>query len=237
MANLTQGKQGIYIAFEGIDGCGKTTQISKIKDKLNKLNMKQSIVTTKDLSDGPIGDMVRSVFLSGVEGCDPLAMSYLYAADRINNIININSYLAAGSIVISDRSYLSAYAYDNYHSITEYDPTRPTVRSKIHTAIIKSMAINDQVRMKCMPDVIFYIDCPADIAIKRIKQRSTTNDIYENKDKLDAIRQTYRLGIEIEREQIKHPKIFILDGTANQRDLTNLIMTHIEYELKERHII
>ena len=88
-----------------------------------------------------------------------------------------------------------------------------------------------------MPDVIFYIDCPADIAIKRIKQRSTTNDIYENKDKLDAIRQTYRLGIEIEREQIKHPKIFILDGTANQRDLTNLIMTHIEYELKERHII
>ena len=93
MANLTQGKQGIYIAFEGIDGCGKTTQISKIKDKLNKLNMKQSIVTTKDLSDGPIGDMVRSVFLSGVEGCDPLAMSYLYAADRINNIININNFI------------------------------------------------------------------------------------------------------------------------------------------------
>lgn len=244
-------KRGIYIAIDGIDGCGKTTQIRLFEEDMAK-KFRLNFSETTDLSYGPIGTMVRKKYLNGSNESTKTMMSYLYAADRLSTVKTINSHLDRCCNIISDRSYLSAYAYDNYHDIlddckyienpldgsdTAVAEDRSYFRNKISQGIAHTMMLNDELRSTCMPDLIFYIDCPATVAIKRIKERATTNDIYEDEGKLRAIKMAYRIGIEMEKEQPNHPKIFILDGKINKEELHDRIMVYTEYVLKERHII
>lgn len=90
-----------FIVFEGIDGCGKTTQAKLIAEKLNA-NF------TFEPTDGKIGKSIREI-LSGSK-CQKETLALLFAADRVEHVLKIEEDLKK-SHVVSDRYVYSSIVY------------------------------------------------------------------------------------------------------------------------------
>ena len=99
-----------YIAFEGIDGSGKTSIISKLSDILNSQNKEHTIV--REPGGTSVGEGIRKLLLSHDYQVNPLAEALLMSASRAQLIQEIvKPSLNSGKIVITDRSAYSSVAY------------------------------------------------------------------------------------------------------------------------------
>ena len=74
-----------FIAFEGIDGCGKSTQVKLLAEKLTGSGHK--VYSTFEPTDGPIGSMIRSIFNHKMES-DHRIIAGLFVADRLDHLLN-----------------------------------------------------------------------------------------------------------------------------------------------------
>jgi dTMP kinase len=103
--------RGRFITFEGLDGCGKTTQLKKLADALARQGVE--VVTTREPGGTPIGEKVRAVLLdSRTEGMAPLAELALMFGARAQHIHQvIEPALRAGKWVLCDRFTDSSEAY------------------------------------------------------------------------------------------------------------------------------
>ena len=102
-----------YIAFEGIDGSGKTSIIEKLSDILNSQNKEHTIV--REPGGTSVGEGIRKLLLSHDYQVNPLAEALLMSASRAQLIQEIvKPSLNSGKIVITDRS---AYSYVAYQGV------------------------------------------------------------------------------------------------------------------------
>jgi dTMP kinase len=102
-------KQGILIAFEGIDGTGKSTQIALLADFLAVKGF--DVITTREPTDGTYGRKIRSMFASRRQ-LTPEEELGLFMADRREHVQKLLlPALGAGKVVLTDRYYLSTAAY------------------------------------------------------------------------------------------------------------------------------
>lgn len=103
--------RGKFITFEGLDGCGKTTQLKKLADTLRRQGIE--VITTREPGGTPIGEKVRAVLLdSRTKGLAPLAELALMFASRSQQIHEvIEPALKAGKWVLCDRFTDSSEAY------------------------------------------------------------------------------------------------------------------------------
>ena len=102
---------GLFLAFEGIDGCGKTTQLRRLAASL--AGEGHDVVTTREPGGTPTGELIRQVVL-GVEGgrADPRTTAMLMSAARIEHVRSvIRPHLLRGAVVLSDRYAASTIAY------------------------------------------------------------------------------------------------------------------------------
>ena len=110
-----RNKKGNFIAFEGIDGSGKSTQIGLLAERLKKEGIR--CYTTMEPTNGPIGSLIRQV-MTGRIRMDNKAIAGLFAADRLDHLLNevdgIAAKMEGGMTVLADRYYFSSYAY---HSV------------------------------------------------------------------------------------------------------------------------
>lgn len=142
-------RRGLLIAFEGIDGTGKSSQLRMLADTLAQLG--QEVVITREPTDGPYGRKIRSLFTSRA-GITPAEELELFMADRREHVREvIEPGLQAGRIVLTDRYYLSTAAYQG---ATGQDPE----------AI---MAANETFAP--VPDLVLLLTLPPDQSIHRIK--------------------------------------------------------------------
>ena len=117
MGENREGKKqkGNFIAFEGIDGSGKSTQIGLLAERLKKEGV--CCYTTMEPTNAPVGSLVRQV-MTGRIRMDNKAIAALFAADRLDHLLNevdgIASKIEEGTTVLTDRYYFSSYAY---HSV------------------------------------------------------------------------------------------------------------------------
>ena len=107
----TNRGHGIFVTFEGLDGCGKSTQMERLAQALRADG--HDVVTTREPGGTPTGEKIRSVLLdSGTRQLSPLAELALMFAARAQHIEEvIVPALAAGKIVLSDRFTDSSEAY------------------------------------------------------------------------------------------------------------------------------
>ncbi len=106
---------GILITFEGIDGCGKSTQMARAADFFQSLG--HAVVSSREPGGSSIGPAVRSLLLeSPVPPC-PLAEALLFSADRAQHVTErIRPALSEGKIVLLDRHTDSTLAYQGFGS-------------------------------------------------------------------------------------------------------------------------
>ena len=112
--NQTSMTRGKLITFEGIDGCGKTTQLRMLERIL--LGRSIPFVSTREPGGTELGKMIRAALLNvSPHSVDPLAELLLYAADRAQHVREfITPNLAKGVLVLSDRFYDATTAYQGY---------------------------------------------------------------------------------------------------------------------------
>lgn len=101
--------KALYIAFEGVDGCGKSTQAKRLANKINAL-------LTKEPGGTAIGSDIRRLLLDPKNSeMDELTELLLMNADRAQHLREkVLPALQAGKSVISDRSYFSSLAYQGH---------------------------------------------------------------------------------------------------------------------------
>lgn len=106
--------QGIFITFEGIEGSGKSTQISLLHDYL--LAQGRRVTLTREPGGTPIGDKIRNILLDPAnKALDHMAELLLYAASRAQHLSEvILPSLAAGNVVLCDRFSDATLAYQGY---------------------------------------------------------------------------------------------------------------------------
>lgn len=105
--------RGLFITFEGADGCGKTTQI-KLLDEYLRAKGYQTLLTREPGSKG-LGEKLREILLNYDGEVSPVAESFLFLADRAQHIdCIIKPALKKGIIVLCDRHTDSTLAYQGY---------------------------------------------------------------------------------------------------------------------------
>lgn len=142
-------RRGLLIAFEGIDGTGKSSQLRMLASTLELSGYQ--VVITREPTDGPHGRRIRSLF-TGRARITPAEELELFMADRREHVREvIEPALDSGRIVLTDRYYLSTAAYQG---AAGQDPE----------AI---MAANE--RFAPVPDLVLLLTLPPDQSIHRIR--------------------------------------------------------------------
>lgn len=165
---------GAFIVFEGIDGCGKSTQAQILAERLRQMG--KDCLLTREPSDGKVGQLLRRALRGEVKFCEQ-TMAALFAADRIDHLTNEDGVLKAlseGKMVICDRYYLSTYAYQS-----------------VEVDLAWAMALNSQAAKIARPTVNIYLDISVDKALERISQNRSQIDIYESKERLLHTKKSY----------------------------------------------
>lgn len=146
----------MFITFEGIEGCGKTTQAGLIKSHLEKAG--RSVLSLREPGGTPLGELIRPILLSGsAGGISSAAELFLYEACRAQIVSNvIRPALTRGEIVICDRFTDSTIAYQGYgRNLSIEDITNA---NQIATGGLK-------------PDLTIIMDLPVGVGLKRAWSR------------------------------------------------------------------
>lgn len=108
----------MYIVFEGIDTCGKSTQLELLKPIFPEA------IFTKEPGGSQIGNTIRTILLNKTQALDPLAEFFLFLADRAELISKLIIPNKEQHLIFSDRSLLSGIAYANQNLFPKnLDPT------------------------------------------------------------------------------------------------------------------
>lgn len=185
---------GIFITFEGIEGCGKSSQATRLKGNLEAMGLK--CLLTREPGGTRIGKDIRQIILHS-EDITPMSELLLFLADRnlhINQLIR--PALKQGTIVICDRFYDSTFAYQ-------------VSGRKIDISIVRQL--NDYAIEGLHPDITFLIDVPTEVGFQRKKNAEFELDRIENEDMEfhESVRNFY---LELARDS---ERIVTIDGTES----------------------
>ena len=105
--------KGLFITFEGADGCGKTTQLNLLKQYL--INKNFDVLVTREPGAKGLGEKLRDILLNYDGEVSNRCESFLFLADRAQHIDTIvKPALAKGQIILCDRHTDSTVAYQGY---------------------------------------------------------------------------------------------------------------------------
>lgn len=145
--------RGVFITFEGADGCGKTTQIELLKKYLDEKNIKN--IQTREPGATELGVELRKILLHYEKPVSDVAETFLYLADRAQHVeFEIKPMLDDGYIILCDRFIDSTVSYQGY--ARKQDINQINKLNEIATKGLK-------------PDLTIVFDIESTIAQKRLQ--------------------------------------------------------------------
>lgn len=145
-------KKGLFITFEGADGCGKTTQMKLLAEYLQKNG--HEVVITREPGGKGLGEKVREILLNYDGEVSDRCESFLFLADRAQNIdIIVNPAVDAGKIVLCDRHIDSTVAYQGYGRGLDIERIN----------MLNNLATNGR-----KPDLTFVFDIDVETSMQRV---------------------------------------------------------------------
>lgn len=208
-SKLVQSDKGKFIAFEGIDGSGKSTQIQYLMEKLKENNI--YYYTTMEPTDSPIGSLIHQIMMGRIK-TDNKVIAALFVADRLDHLLNdingLKAKIDEGITVISDRYYFSSYAYHSVDMPMEW--------------VIQA---NDQCKRILQPTVTVFIDVDPDVAIERIAKNRFHQELFEKKSRLVKVREKYFEAFKRERD---NENIIVVDGNKQPAEIADEIWKKVQ---------
>ncbi|SDC56283.1 thymidylate kinase [Pelagirhabdus alkalitolerans] len=156
---------GFFITFEGGEGAGKTTVLSRVANQLKEAGY--SVITTREPGGIPIAEDIRNVILNREhKSMDARTEALLYAAARRQHLVEkVEPALTEGKVVLCDRFIDSSLAYQGY--------ARGIGMDDIYN-------INEFAIENLMPSLTLFFDLPPEIGLARIM-----NSKHREKNRLD----------------------------------------------------
>jgi dTMP kinase len=205
----------MFITFEGIEGCGKSTQAKRIAARLERAGV--SLILTREPGGTPIGNDIRKILLSSMNrDLPPLAELFLYEADRVLHMEQvIKPALAKHKWVLCDRFFDATTAYQGYARGQDLSMTA---------------SLNEIASLGMVPNLTFLLDCPVEVGIGRALKRNAESEVVDQdrfeKEKMvfhEAVRNGYLDLAE------QNPKRFIIvDATEPEGRLEQIIYDHLD---------
>jgi dTMP kinase len=147
--------RGLFIAFEGPEGGGKSTQIVRLAARLRAEGVDP--VVTREPGGTPAADRIRAVILDPDLRVDPLTEFLLYAASRAQHVSEvIRPALEAGRVVLTDRFTAASVAYQGYGRGLDVDFVR---------------SLNARAAQGLVPDLTLLFDLHPEVGLARARAR------------------------------------------------------------------
>jgi dTMP kinase len=197
--------QGIFIAFEGGEGTGKSTQSKLLAEWLEQEG--ESVVLTREPGGTDLGKDLRKILLGHETGAiSPRAEALLYAADRAHHVYSvIRPALDRGDVIITDRYFDSSAAYQGAGRILN-----PAEVARISRWATESL----------YPTLTILIDVPAEIGLGRLQSRDRLEA--ESNDFHERVRQEY-----LQIAMMDPERYFVVDGTQSVDDIHTQIIARV----------
>lgn len=206
--------KGLFLTFEGVDCCGKSTQAELLRRYLEKTTHKEVIIT-EEPGGTPLGKKLRQLILHPERNCYPGTMAeiYLYMADRLQHIQDvIVPNLDAGNIVMSSRFIDSTFAYQGHGRGVD----------------LNVLEMLNAFHGFAWPDKTFLLNISGDVHRQRIAQKQHL-DIMEQETL--AFNQRVRDGFLACAERYPD-RIVVIDGEQRISDVHDAIVGHVDALLK-----
>ena len=166
----------LFIVFEGIEGCGKSTHIRRVADELRKTGLEPLV--TREPGGTAAGEAIRQVALDPELDLDPIAELMLMLAARSAFVTEIiRPALESGRIVLSDRYDLSTFAYQGGGRGIGLDKIRP---------------LNDLAIRGLKPDLYVFLDIDVETSLRRLSKGKPDRIEREGIDFHRRVAETYR---------------------------------------------
>lgn len=158
--------RGIFITFEGLDGCGKTTQLTRLAETLKARGL--GVIATREPGGSALGERIRSILLdSRTAGLSSLAELALMFADRAQHVEEvIQPALKMGKIVLCDRYTDSTEAYQGHGRRLGSE-----VVLNLHRELCRNL----------WPDLTLLLDTDIHASVNRARNRNKSNDSAEGR--------------------------------------------------------
>jgi len=206
---MTTTPNGLFIAFEGGDGAGKSTQARNLAAHLETLG--DTVILTREPGGTPIGDKLRSLVLDHGNGTiDARTEALMFAASRAAHVNQvIRPALTRGDIVITDRYIDSSVAYQG-------------VGRDLGTTPIRDL--NAWATLGLRPDLTVLLDVPASTGRTRRGFRTTAEDRMEAESDTFHSKIRDALITEASRNQDTY---LILDARAPREEVAQAIQERV----------
>ncbi len=200
-------KKGLFITFEGADGCGKTTQMNLLAEYLKKQG--REVVLTREPGSKGLGEKIREILLNYDGEVSDRCESFLFLADRAQNIDTIvNPAVDAGKIVLCDRHTDSSVAYQGYGRGLDIERIN----------MLNNLATNGK-----KPDITFVFDIDTETSMKRVGKE---------KDRMESagfefhtkVRNGYLEIAKKEPERIK-----VIDASKSIEEIHQEVLSYLNF--------
>lgn len=174
--------KGLYLALEGIDGSGKSTQAQELK-KYFEAKGKKVLLTHEPRRDGVVGPLIHEVLIGNVK-VPEVTIQYLLVAGRVAHLEEmVIPALERGEVVISDRCFWSSIPYG---MLDRFDSSEAT-----GDRLLSALSILSMYHQFITPDICVYLDVDVSTAAGRIKKLKRKAEIYEKEQKLIKVKNGY----------------------------------------------
>ncbi|MBM4222530.1 MAG: dTMP kinase [Gammaproteobacteria bacterium] len=205
---MYMNKLGFLISFEGIEACGKSTQIAKLSENL--IAQGYDVLCSREPGGTPFGDRIREIFLGlDSKGISAETELCLLGAARIEHIRQkIMPALHAGKVVILDRFSDASIAYQGYGRGMGYE---------------RVVSFHKNLNIDLIPDLTILLDCDLNESANRLVKRGKADRIEQEKqDFFATIRNGY---LEIAKRE---PERFVIIEAKNEIELiAEQVLTHV----------
>lgn len=190
----------MLIAFEGIDGTGKTTQIELLAEVLRQRGLR--VVATREPTDGQYGRKIRLLY-ENRKSVTPEEELALFLDDRREHVVQIIApALASGKVVLTDRYYYSTAAYQG---AAGHDPQKIIAANELFAPV---------------PDMVIMLEAPVSLGVHRVqKLRGETLNDFEQEETLARVARIFA--------DLKGQNIRRIDGTGAADAVHALVMKNV----------
>jgi dTMP kinase len=197
-------RRGFLLTFEGIEGCGKSTQLRRLASRLRALGY--LVVETREPGGGLIGEQIRAVLLDVANrGMAPRCEILLYLASRAQHLADIiRPSLEKGAVVLCDRFSDATVAYQGFGRAM----TAPVVRR-----------LNQFATEGLTPDLTLILDVPVAMGLERKHRAGGLDRLDLEREAFhDAVRKGY---LRIAKQEPR--RVRVIDGTASIHDVSQTV--------------